>query len=101
MTDLANAGVGVGIRDMPQSGTAPRAAARLIPATLGGAGGAALSGFDPMASLLPAAMGGIVGPEVMGRLTMSPLGQSAIGGMTEYQRALLAQMVAANAGMQR
>lgn len=95
MTDLANAGVGV-MKDLPQSGTAPRTAARAIPAAAAGIGAGWLTG-DPF-SAAGAATLGFAAPEIMGKAVMSPLGQSALLGPTEAQRLLLASFLAGRQG---
>lgn len=96
LTDLANAGVGT-IKDMPQSGTGPRVAARAIPATIG-AGLAGAAAGDPYSALLSAGLGAYVGPQLMGKAIMSPFGQSVLTGPSADQRALLASLLAARQG---
>lgn len=93
MTDLANAGTGV-LKDMPQSGTGPRLAARGIGAAAGGAAGALAAG-DPMMGIPSALMGGIVGPEMMGSAVMSPPIQALLRGMPDDQRMVLSALLAA------
>lgn len=95
MTDLANAGVGV-MKDMPQSGTAPRLAARAIPAAAAAVGAGMTTG-DPF-SVLGASLAGFAAPEIIGNTLMSPFGQSALRGPTESQRRQLAALLSARLG---
>lgn len=73
--DLARSGEAL-MKPMPQSGTAPRLAARnlgtMIPAILGGGAGAGVGGpFGAMAG----AAAGAAAPRLFGSLMMSPVGQ--------------------------
>ena len=62
-TDLAKAGEQV-MKTLPQSGTAPRAAAHFIPSLIGGALGFGAHGLGGI-------VGGVAGPAIMGRTLMS------------------------------
>lgn len=95
LTDLANAGTGV-TKGLPQSGTAPRSAARAIPAAAAG-GLAGWASGDPFTALAAAA-GGAAVPEIVGYGVMSPFGQSVLTGPSADQRALLASLLAARQG---
>lgn len=99
LTDLANAGVGVS-KDLPQSGTAPRLAARAIPAAIGAAGTAGMTGGEPFSAALMAALGGVAGPELLGRAVMSGPGQAMLRARLpgHDERALLASILASRQG---
>lgn len=101
-TDLAQAGQSV-MTPLPQSGTAPRAAVRAIPAMIGATAGSIAGG--PAGGGL-GALGGVLAPALMGRAVMSPavqryLSNQALGptvqarnALTPSQRAALAILLA-------
>jgi hypothetical protein len=99
-TDLARAGEAV-LKPLPQSGTAPRLAARGLPNLLGaavGAGGGAQQGGGWEGALLGAGAGFAV-PYVAGRALMSGpmqsyLGNQAAGAITPEMRAMLSRALA-------
>jgi hypothetical protein len=71
--DLARAGQTV-MKPLPQSGTAPRLAARQIPTILGAIAGGTTTGGDVASTVAGAALGGAV-PNIMGKLLLSRLGR--------------------------
>lgn len=69
--ELARAGNQL-LKSLPQSGTAPRAAARAIPAVIGGSVGLGVGA-------LPGMIAGAVAPALAGRMIMSRPGQAYLG----------------------
>lgn len=65
--ELARAGAGI-MGQMPQSGTAPRAAIHALASLAGGAGGYSQGGWE---GALAGAAGGLAGPALLGRALMS------------------------------
>ncbi len=74
--ELARSGEAI-LRPLPNSGTASRSAARLIPSVLGGAIGTAVTG-GPTGSLA-GALAGAVAPSVVGRAILSRPGRAYLG----------------------
>lgn len=95
LTDLANAGVSV-TKDLPQSGTAPRTAARVLPATVAGVGTGYLTG--DLSASLGAAGAAYALPELVGETVMSRPVQSLLRGLQEDERAMLSALLAARLG---
>jgi hypothetical protein len=81
-SELARAGAGV-MGQMPQSGTAPRAAIHTIAALLGGGAGAV--GGAGVGSGLGAAAGAVAGPALAGRALMSRPVQGYLGNQAATQ----------------
>jgi hypothetical protein len=90
LTELANSGAAV-LKDMPQSGTAARAAARAGPAAL--ATGAGVGRADIGAII----GGGLMAPALVGRLLMSKDVQAMLGQLPPKIRAMIAAANAARA----
>jgi hypothetical protein len=102
--ELARAGEAL-MKPMPQSGTAPRLAARnlgtMIPAILGGGAGAGVGGpFGAMAG----AAAGAAAPRIFGSLMMSPMGQrylsnQLLAGPASLRARALAGLLSTNASL--